>query len=93
VAFTTFVFLLLDLDLVSFSYRMIYTLSLNVEGFMNDKERCVFTYSKEMLAISHAVAKWHRFLLSNKLFINIDHLTLYRFFDVGYFNGEATKVD
>ena len=43
---------------------------------LNDRERRMSTYNKEMLAILHAVTKWRPYLLGSKFKVHTDHISL-----------------
>ena len=43
---------------------------------LNERERRLSTYDKEMLAIIHAITKWRQYLLGNKFIVQTDHVSL-----------------
>eukprot|EP01018_Ginkgo_biloba_P024756 Gb_03964 [translate_table: standard] len=43
---------------------------------LNDQEKMMLTYNKEMLAILHAVTKWSPYLLGSKFKVHTDHISL-----------------
>eukprot|EP01018_Ginkgo_biloba_P038821 Gb_17593 [translate_table: standard] len=43
---------------------------------LNDQEKRMLTYNKEMLAILHAVTKWRPYLLGSKFKVHTDHISL-----------------
>ena len=43
---------------------------------LNERERLMSTYNKEMLAIMHALHKWRQYLLGSKFKVKIDHSSL-----------------
>jgi len=43
---------------------------------LNDQEKRMSTYNKEMLAILHVVTKWRSYLLGSKLKVHTDHISL-----------------
>ena len=43
---------------------------------LNDREKSMPTYNKEMLVILHAVTKWRPYLLGSKLKVHTIHISL-----------------
>nr|MDZ8005329.1 RNase H-like domain-containing protein [Nostoc sp. DedSLP05] len=58
---------------------------------LTDTEKRLSTYSKEMLAILHAIRKWRQFLFGAKFFIKTDHLSLKHLLTQGTLIEEQQK--
>eukprot|EP01018_Ginkgo_biloba_P024747 Gb_03970 [translate_table: standard] len=43
---------------------------------LNEREKRLSTYDKEMLAIIHAITKWRQYLLGRKFIVQTDHVSL-----------------
>ena len=52
-----------------------------IDKSFSGKNLAASTYEKEMMAILHAVSKWHPYLLGNHFYIKTDHQSLKYFLE------------
>eukprot|EP01018_Ginkgo_biloba_P015787 Gb_20038 [translate_table: standard] len=58
---------------------------------LNDREKRLSTYNKEMLAILHAITKWRPYLLGSKFKVHTDHISLKFLLTQEYLTDEQKK--